>query len=66
MWQNPPAEPILGWLPPDEIITSVAAVGTSSPHQFADTFQSVPLAPTHVPLVHPLLTFTIPVAAFPK
>ena len=65
LWQVPPAEPILGWFPPDGMVTSVEAIGMP-PHQLATVFQSVLDAPLQVPAVHPVATFTIPVAVDKK
>ena len=49
---KPPAAPMLGWLPPDGITTSVVAPGIP-PHQLVAVFQSVLVVPCQLPAVHP-------------
>jgi hypothetical protein len=65
--QVPPAEPITGFTEAEErIITSVVDVGTTPPHQFPDVFQSAPKTPNHVPAIHEVLIFKIPLVLLPK
>lgn len=63
------AELIVGWFPPDGIITFVTEVGIPL-HQFPAVFQSVLTLPVQVlfPPIHPVdvLTLIIPVAVDPK
>jgi len=60
---NPPAAPMVGWFPPDGMVTFVVAVGIP-PHQLEALFQSVLVVPSQVPGLHEVeLTLTIPVVA---
>ena len=60
---TPPAAPIMGWLPPEGMVTFVEAVGIP-PHQLDAVFQSVFVVPYHVPDTQE--TVKIPVAVDPK
>ena len=52
---------MMGWFPPEGIITSVEEPGNNPPHQFERVFQSELVFPDQVPIIQPVEVFTSPV-----